>query len=392
MEKTTILYVDDELDNLQVFKSAFRRKYDVITTQSPEEALQHLQEKEIPVIITDQRMPEMTGIELLAKLPPKIETVRMILTGFSDVEAIIDAINRCNVYQYITKPWNRDELGIIIDNAVQRYQLTKANKTLMSNLELANNRLKQQNEALEIAHAKAIAASQAKQEFLGKVSHELRTPMNAIMGFTHLLLEDNPTEDQRFCLENLDASNKIMLQTIDNLLNLIDLETKQASFDHKPFNIRTLLQNLISTHQENNDNAALEIRLDTDLANLPQQLVGDAKRLRQILDNLMSNAVKFTKQGHAVLQVTCTAQNEKNARLYFKIEDTGIGISEEMRESIFDAFSQVSTSVNRTYDGLGLGLPVAKWLIELHNSQITLESEVGKGSTFSFELSYPTVL
>jgi class 3 adenylate cyclase/ActR/RegA family two-component response regulator len=142
-EKPTILYVDDEEDNLIVFKSAFRRDFNVLTTTSPTEALEIVAREEVPVVISDQRMPLCTGVELFRKMPENIGIVRIILTGFSDVEVIIKAINNCNIYRYLTKPWDQAELKHTLDHAVEKYYMQKSNAQLLFDLKEANEQLEE---------------------------------------------------------------------------------------------------------------------------------------------------------------------------------------------------------------------------------------------------------
>jgi len=142
-EKPSVLYIDDEEDNLVVFKAAFRRDYKIFTALSAEEGLKILHDNSIPIIITDQRMPTMTGIQFLQSLPDEPETIRMILTGFSDIEAVIDAINTGKVYRYITKPWDRDELKITLDKAIETFSLRKRNRILIEELKIANENLEE---------------------------------------------------------------------------------------------------------------------------------------------------------------------------------------------------------------------------------------------------------
>lgn len=154
--KHKILYVDDEPDNLVVFKSAFRRFYEVLTVESPDEALEKCKQEHISIIITDQRMPGMTGVELLKTIPADQENIRMVLTGFSDVEAIIEAINSGRVYKYITKPWDKNDLKFTIDNAIEALELRLSNKTLVQELQEINEQLEQKviDRTREIQHQK----------------------------------------------------------------------------------------------------------------------------------------------------------------------------------------------------------------------------------------------
>jgi len=142
-EKPTVLYIDDEEDNLVVFRSAFRRDFNVLTTTSPTEALEFIRREEIPVIVSDQRMPVCTGVEFFQQIPQNFDNVRIILTGFSDVEVIIKAINTCNIYRYLTKPWDQDEMKSTLDLAVEKYFLQKSNTQLLLDLQAANEHLEE---------------------------------------------------------------------------------------------------------------------------------------------------------------------------------------------------------------------------------------------------------
>lgn len=248
--------------------------------------------------------------------------------------------------------------------------------------------IQERNEILQETNEKIKIAAQAKHDFLSVVSHELRTPLNAIMGFTELLGMHELNEEQQFYIDNLDISNKNMLRMIDNILVLLDLDTARTSPERIRFNIHQQIRNAIQYYKEANENPELEVKLNSDLSTLPQYLVGDPEFLRQILDNLLNNAIKFTNHGCVCLNVKTIRQHGDLVHLLFEVRDTGIGIPIEKQAWVFEIFAQVSESYNRNYDGLGIGLPITKRLVELHGSELEMESQEGKGSTFSFELAY----
>lgn len=247
--------------------------------------------------------------------------------------------------------------------------------------------VEEKNELLQTANQKIREVSQAKQEFLAVVSHELRTPMNAIMGFTELLKIYEPiTDDQQFCIDNMDTSSKNMLRMIDNILSLLDLDSK--TLDKTEFDIHDVLFQVMKQARAENEKPDVMIKLDIS-PNLVRYVLGDPICLKQIFTHLMSNALKFTEKGSITLRAKSVTKDKEQVCVHFSVEDTGIGIPKEKQAKIFDAFSQASGSYNRDYDGLGIGLPLCKRFLELHNSDIAMESVVGQGSKFYFSINYP---
>jgi len=198
-EKYRILYVDDEIDNLIIFKAAFRRYYDVFTATSAREGMELLKTQDVQVLITDQRMPEITGVEFLENvIPDHPETIRMILTGFSDVEAIIQAINKGRVYQYITKPWDTDELKITIDNALESYRLKNENKKLISDLKDANRQLEDYAMDLERKVEERTAEIKNQKEIIEKKNEDITASINYAKHIQRVVLPEEGRIAQAF--------------------------------------------------------------------------------------------------------------------------------------------------------------------------------------------------
>lgn len=198
-EKYRILYVDDEIDNLIIFKAAFRRYYDVFTATSAREGLEVLKKQDVQVLITDQRMPEITGVEFLENVIPDYpETIRMILTGFSDVEAIIQAINKGRVYQYITKPWDTDELKITIDNALESYRLKNENKQLIGDLKDANRQLEDYAMDLERKVEERTAEINHQKEIIEKKNEDITASINYAKHIQRVVLPEESRIAQAF--------------------------------------------------------------------------------------------------------------------------------------------------------------------------------------------------
>ena len=273
----------------------------------------------------------------------------------------------------------------------QNGELHTANKLLANKnekIERQNQRYLEINQALIKAKQKAEVAAVTKAKFLSNMSHEIRTPMNAVVGVTNLLMEGDPKEDQIELLQTLHFSSEHLLNIINDILDLSKIESGGFSLEKTDINIRQLIRNIQYTLMPKaiQKDLAFETTIDDDI---PKLLQGDPVRLSQILLNLGSNAIKFTEKGKVSLHIKLEALQGKKALLNFEVVDTGIGIPKDKQEKIFDSFSQADTNTTRIYGGTGLGLTITKKLLELHNSKIYLESEIGKGSIFSFSLLFP---
>lgn len=253
-----------------------------------------------------------------------------------------------------------------------------------------NDLLLKKNLELEIATQEAERAMKAKAQFLSTVSHELRTPLYAVTGLTHLLLEENPSESQKEHLKSLKFSGEYLLNFINDILQINKIEAKKLSVQKVPLNIRKVLKDVVnSLHQtakENNN--IIELEIDKDI---PLGLLGDPLKLSQILINLIGNALKFTQKGEIRVIAELLDTDEDDVCIQFKVKDNGIGISEEMQATIFESFAQGSVQINRKYGGTGLGLTIVKSLLSLFDSEIKLESEIGKGSCFMFDITFDKI-
>lgn len=248
-----------------------------------------------------------------------------------------------------------------------------------------NNMLHKKNDELIVAKEKAELASKTKANFLSTVTHELRTPLYAVTGLTNMLLEEEPKTHQIPHLKSLKFSGDYLLTFINDILQINKIEANKVELDPESFNLKNKIENVISalSNSAKDNGTKLHLEYDNDL---PKFYNGDQLKISQILINLLGNAIKFTKNGDIWVRTHKISQNGKLYAIRFEIEDNGIGITKEKQEYMFESFSQGSVQINRKYGGTGLGLSIVKGLIQILKGKIYLKSELGKGTTFFFEL------
>ena len=242
---------------------------------------------------------------------------------------------------------------------------------------------KRAEEAVRAARQKAEEATQAKSDFLANMSHEIRTPMNGILGMAHLCMKTDLTPRQCDYLQKIDRSAHSLLGIINDILDFSKIEAGKLTMERVEFALEEVFENLTSVVGMRAHEKGLEVlfRIASDT---PLHLVGDPLRLQQVLVNLCSNAVKFTKQGEVVVSVKPVRIDDDEVELEFAVSDTGIGMTPDQQARLFRPFTQADSSTTRKFGGTGLGLSISLRLVELMSGQLRLESELGKGSTFRF--------
>ncbi len=235
---------------------------------------------------------------------------------------------------------------------------------------------------LEHARDEAEAATLAKSQFLANVSHEIRTPMNGILGMTAIALDSPMSGEQRECMETVKSCADHLQRLLNDLLDFSRIDAGRVSLNRSPFSPHKMVQETVKVFSELAASKGIALTWDTG-RELPEEVIGDAARLRQILVNLIGNAIKFTELGEVKVTVEA-ARSEDGVELHFRVSDTGIGVAEDKRAVIFQPFTQADGSATRRYGGTGLGLAICGRLVALMNGRIWVESAVGSGSTFHF--------
>ena len=242
-----------------------------------------------------------------------------------------------------------------------------------------------QAEVIERQHAEeaAEAANRSKSEFLANMSHEIRTPLNGVIGMTDSVLETDLTSDQRECLDTIKLSADLLLTVVNDILDFSKIEAGKMDLEVIAFDLIDCVEDVLKMFALRADEKGLELLCDLP-PTLPEMVRGDSARLRQIIVNLVSNAIKFTDNGEVVLKAELESREQDELTIRFTVSDTGIGIPQEKQGSIFSAFTQADSSTTRKYGGTGLGLTISARLASMMGGRIWLESEIGRGSRFYF--------
>ena len=388
------LVVDDEPDILDAIERLFRKQYRVITARTADAALEIIEDEPVQVVMTDQRMPQMSGIEFLTRLrESRPDIVRVLFTGYSNIDHVIDAINEGHVYRYISKPWKPAELKLFVAQAFEHYESRREREQLLGRLQIANEQLEEQNALLSGANEELKMLDRVKNVFMEVVSHELNTPIAIILGYTFLLrkeLTDDLTEVGMKALSGIDSSAMRLKSISSEIFKMLSEEGPASTLDLEWLNLVEFIQDVHDQVRPFLEKREQELLIDVGEG--AGRILADPHKLRDVFLNLVMNAIKFSRDGQAI-SVTIQASPSRDGFVRCEVEDRGIGISEEDISQIFDAFFSTFESRNHSSGdfefgkrGIGLGLSVAKRFTEMHGGFIDVDSTKGRGSRFSFEL------
>jgi len=404
-QKHSILYVDDELVNLNVFKATFRHDYNIFTANSAQEAMEILRQQPIALIISDQRMPKITGVEFLKwTLADYPHTIRIILTGFSDTEAIITAINECDIYRYITKPWETEEMRLALRKAVETFQLRKENQKLLNNLQEAKESLEQKvrertaevikqkeeielkNQILEAQNIKLQELDNERNSIISMIVHDLQSPINRISGLLELLEVEGKNNFNQNQLTYIDLMRRSTSEASRHIRNLLDTKALEGNNSISQvvlsrIDLTHLIGKLLETYKEQAFKKQVILNYETSHQEI--YIKGYEDYLSRIFDNLISNAIKFSPKNVNSNVFVKVKENGEYVRV--SVQDEGQGLSEEDKKNLFKKFQKLSARPTNGEFSSGLGLSIVKLLTEQLQGRVWAEGEPKKGATFIVE-------
>ena len=357
MNKATLLVVDDESDNLDALERIFRKKYHFLRADSGVEALKILSSHpEIDVIITDQRMPQMTGVELLEQtLATHPHTVRILLTGYTEIDSIIAAVNQGHIFRYITKPWDSTDLINSVEQAVEHYA--------------RGRQLELKNAQLENALSELKLLDKAKDRFMILINHELKTPLTVINSFSGLLSETILTDDQKIYLDRITRSTNRLHEIIEDTLVLTQFNAGKLAPKKQPSSMNEMIQVCLNEYKEALHKKSLTISiLNNEEGNSLYQV--DPILMKKALNHLMGNAIRFSPHGSNI-EIEFPSISK---RLEVAIENEGNAIPDGVIANLERPFNLQEEIMNHS-KGLGLGLSTSDAIVKAHNGQLKIQNK-----------------
>lgn len=382
-KRHTILVVDDEVDVVKSVQDLLRYDYQVLGATRSRQALELMGQQPVHVVMSDQRMPEMSGVEFLRQVRRDFpDAVRLLFTGYADIRAVIEAINEGHVYRYITKPWDPDELQAIIRQAADRYDLQAERRRLMAELQAKNAELERANAALKESDA-------LKTAFIQVASHELRTPVAILQGLSDLASRvKSPPPPLSTYVEQIRRATGRLAHLVNQLVMMLSAGQYDRRLARQDTDLAALLGEAMDDvrvfMEQRRQNAVRD--WTGDLGSLPIE----REKIRHALNHLLLNAIKFTPDGGTI---TLSGAREPDGQVRLSVSDTGVGMDEATTRRLGEAFFtgfDVKTHSSGQFEfnrrGLGLGLSVARAFVDMHGGTMEVRSAVGQGTTVVIRL------
>lgn len=383
-----LLLVDDEIEITRTLQRFFRKNYTVYVAGGANEAINIVNSNNINVIISDQRMPGITGVEFLAHIRKEFpDIIRLLLTGYTDINSVISAINEGNIYRYITKPWNYDELNAIVNAAFEKHYLIRKNKILMDYLHNTNqileNKVEERTKELSEMNQQLIEINNEKNRFLGIAAHDLRNPIGTALSFTDLLLQEFDTindNDKKQYLKLILGRCEFSLKLLNDLLDISKIEAGKIDPDLQLHDYKDFIVEVVQLNQSLANQKKTKLSIDWRTGEVVAKF--DWDKIEQVLNNLINNAVKYSLPGKEVI---IRVENEGDF-VKTMVIDQGHGIPEEEVNLLFRPFQKASPKPTGGEPSTGLGLAIVKKIVEVHKGNVSVVSQVNVGSNFSFTL------
>lgn len=388
MKNVNLLILDDKEENIISLAALLSEipHINIISSTDPNEALKICWKNDIAIALVDVQMPEINGFEFvsLLKSNPRTNHITAIMvTAISKEDKYLLKGLESGAVDYLYKPLNPEITVAKVTSFVKQIHIQEEIKQ-------KNIALEESRRALIMAKEEAEEARKSKESFLANMSHEIRTPINGIVGIIHMLRNSELNNEQRDWINRLDSASSSLLLIINDILDISKIDSGMMKIENENFSIRKKLIDInnIFTLRARDKNLIFEMDIDPAL---PEYINSDPLRIQQIINNFISNSLKFTETGKITLKIKVVTHVDDQYTIRFTVIDTGIGIKDEAIEKIFLAFEQGDDGITKKFGGTGLGLAIVKRLADLLNGKVEARSVYGKGSEFSFEATFQCV-
>ncbi|MBY0589032.1 hybrid sensor histidine kinase/response regulator [bacterium] len=366
-DRLTLLIVDDEEDVLLSLRSMFRREFHVITVPRARDAFTLIENESVQIVISDQRMPDMNGVEFLEQVSRQFpDVIRLMITGYADINSVISAVNQGHVFRYIAKPWDPAELQAAVRQAAEQYRVLAERRRLLHELDEAN---------------------QLKTAFITIASHELNTPLTIVLGMLQLAAIRSKDDVVRNCLDRATRAAQRLQHLLTNTFKLLQQSEFHRSLERTNIPLADLFREIredLDPYLSERQQSWVERITPADAS-----IMASRTHLRDVLENLLTNAIKFSNDGSPIMLVA----DQSNERTLFRVVDQGVGIPLEDQPHVFEPFFSTWDTLHHSTGsygfckrGLGIGLAIVRKFVEMHGGTIDFNSSADQGTEFIIDL------